>query len=106
MILYIIFIEPLLLRLEEVTSGVVLKGRLTNTPDSPLINGVAEEQESFVDDVEALCSTDEDFVKLDECVTKFEKVSGAILNRCHKSVVLGLGNWSKREVWPLNWIKR
>ena len=27
------------------------------------------------------------------------------MNRCNKSVILGLGGWSDRTIWPLNWIK-
>ena len=105
MILYLIYVEPLLLRLEELTKGVALKAKLEKEPRAPLVSVLQEELEGFVDDIETLCSTDEDFLKVNKCVEMFERVSGAILNRSSKSVVLGLGNWKQREYWPLPWLK-
>ena len=32
-------------------------------------------------------------------------MSGAILSRSTKSVVLGLGGWKTRDIWPLPWLK-
>ena len=69
------------------------------------MSGVEEVIESFVDDIEIFCSSDTDFTKVDECIDKFEQVSGAILNRSNKSVVLGLGKWKNRDNWPLPWLK-
>ena len=91
MCLYLIFIEPLLLRLHKECPGVVLKGRLHRNMNAPLVEAVEEEVEGYVDDVEALCSSDNDFLIIDRIVAEFECVSGAILNRSTKSVVLGLG---------------
>ena len=59
--------------------------------NAPLVEAVEEEVEGYVDDVEALCSSDNDFLIIDRIVAEFECVSGAILNRSTKSVVLGLG---------------
>ena len=38
-------------------------------------------------------------------MSRFEKVSGAILNRAKKCVILGLGKWAKRTEWPLTWLR-
>ena len=97
--------EPLLLRLEEVTSGYLLRARLSPNLGSPLEDGLEEDLESFVDDTEIFCTSDSDFVNVDRCVEKFERLSGAILNRSSKSVVLGLGLWNQRKQWPLKWLK-
>ena len=97
--------EPLLLRLGEVSSGIVLNARLENKLSAPLVPGIKENDESFVDDVEIFCSADSDFFMIDLCVEKFERVSGAILNRTNKSVVMGLGLWKDRTIWPLKWLK-
>ena len=105
MCLYLIFIEPLLLRLHKECPGVILKGRLLENMKAPLVEGVEEELEGYVDDVEALCSSDNDFLIIDRIVGEFESVSGAILNRSTKSVVLGLGGWKNRSIWPLRWLK-
>ena len=70
-----------------------------------MVSGVEEDLESYVDDVEVFCASDSDFLIVDMCVEKFERVSGAILNRSSKSVVLGLGEWCRRTEWPLKWLK-
>ena len=71
----------------------------------PLVKGIEEDLEGFVDDTEVLVSSDEDFVAVDKCVARFERVSGAILNRSTKSVVFGFGAWKVRTSWPLSWLK-
>ena len=105
MVLFILYMEPLLLRLQEVCSGVQFKARMTRSLASPLVTGLVETDESYVDDVGIFCSSDEDFLKVDRIVERFEKVSGAILNRSSKSVVLGLGKWKRRTNWPLKWLR-
>ena len=57
-----------------------------------------------MDGVESVVS-EEDFGIIDKCIMRFENVSGAILNRAKKSVVLGIGSWSSRTDWPLKWLK-
>ena len=105
MVLFLIYIEPLLLRLEDVSAGVVLQARLVRHLSAPLVDGVEEDLEGYVDDTEVFCSDDSDFLAIDECVALFEQVSGAILNRSKKSVVLGFGQWKDRVEWPLKWLK-
>ena len=53
-----------------------------------------------MDDVEAVVGSDEDILRVDKVVDDFEKVSGAILNRSTKSVILGLGEWKERGNGP------
>ena len=47
----------------------------------------------------------EDFKIISEVVKKFENVSGAILSRDKKCKVLGFGNWTGKEYWPIAWLK-
>jgi hypothetical protein len=91
MLLFIIQIEPLLRRLQQDLTGLNV--------------GLAHEASlSYVNDVAALGTDEADFLKLDEAVRDFEAVSGAILNRNRKSVIVGLGEWEGRADWPLPWI--
>ena len=93
MILYIIYIEPLLLYLERVAVGVRLAG---NIPQSI---------EAYCDDVNILTNSLSDFLVIDNAVRKFEAVSGAILSRAQKSKVIGFGSWKDKNVWPLDYLK-
>ena len=94
MLLYIVYIEPLLVALERCLSGLQLRG--------PSLEFSAVE--AYCDDVNILTDRDEDFPKIDLEIKKFEKVSGAILSRSKKSKVMGFGKWNKRENWPLSWL--
>jgi hypothetical protein len=42
---------------------------------------------------------------VDTAIKKFESVSGAILSRNKKCKVMGLGSWSDKVDWPLNYLK-
>ena len=92
MILYVIQLEPLLARLEQVLEGLT-------------IGPVVEKSLGYVDNVAGMGDKERDLLRLDEEVRAFEMASGAILNRNHKSVVLGLGSWAGRMEWPLPWIQ-
>ena len=92
MILYIIYIEPLLLYLERVLVGVQ-------------IAAVRQTLEAYCDDLNIITNNEADFVKIDETIVKFEKMSGALLSRDKKCKVIGFGNWRDREVWPLKWLR-
>ena len=67
--------------------------------------GLEEKVEAYVDEVEAVVGSDVDILLVDQIVDRFEEVSGAKLNRSSKSVILGLGGWRDREIWPLPWVK-
>ena len=92
MILYIIYIEPLLIALERVLTGLRLPS-------------VRQTLEAYCDDLNVLTDDLEDFERLSEEVVKFESFSGAILSRDKKSKVVGFGKWSKKETWPILWLK-
>jgi hypothetical protein len=92
MILFIIQIEPLLALLQQRLVGLNV-GR------------IREASLGYVDDVATLGHQEADLFTLDTTVREFESVSGAILNRNRKSVLVGLGSWAGREEWPLDWIR-
>ena len=47
----------------------------------------------------------DDFKGLQDAVLEFERASGAILSRNKKCLILGLGKWSNRQAWDLNFLK-
>jgi hypothetical protein len=91
MLLFILQIEPLLRRLQRDLAGLHV-GRAK-------VAGLG-----YVDDVAAVGSNPDDIPALDSAVKDFEAVSGAILNRNRKSVIVGLGEWADRQEWPLPWL--
>ena len=92
MILYILFIEPFLLALERNLIGLN-------------VAGISQKVEGYCDDVNILTSDDTDLVRVDEIVTEFEAISGAILSRTNKCKIMGLRSWKDRINWPLNYLK-
>ena len=68
MLLYIIYVEPLLLALERTLTGLRLPT-------------VRQTLEAYCDDINLLTYDLEDFVKMAEEVHRFELFSGAILSR-------------------------
>ena len=92
MILYIIYLEPLLVQLKLRLRGMCL-------------GNIRHILEAYVDDVNIVVTNEEDFGTIDEVFDKFEGMSGALLNRDSKSKIIGLGEWAEREKWPLNWLK-
>ena len=92
MILYVIYIEPLLLHLERKLRGIDLFG-------------FSQILESFCYDVNVVTEHLDDLVKADKIISKFEAMSGAILSRNKKCKILGLGAWSHRQEWPLHYVQ-
>jgi hypothetical protein len=90
-ILFTIHIEPFLVRLEALLRGL-------------FVGAVREASLGYMDDIAAMGDTDADLITTDEVCRDFEAVSGAILNRNRKSVILGLGSWAGRQDWPLPWL--
>ncbi len=90
--LYTIYMEPLLVNLEDVCKGI-------------RIGDCTELDEPYADDVEVLVDDDSDFEKVNTVFEKFENLSGAVLSRSEKSKVMGFGCWKDRDVWPLPWLK-
>ena len=105
MILFIVYIEPLFIRFERVTTGYALKAPILGGPRNVNSVAVRENLEGFVDDAKVVLINDEEFIIVNATVAMFEAVSGAILNRSNKSKVMGLGVWKGRETWPLQWLK-
>jgi hypothetical protein len=92
MILFVIYMEPFLAMLQRSLQGMH-------------VGMVKEVSLGYVDDVSALGNKLEDLVLLDGIISSFEAVSGAILNRSRKSVILGLGTWTGRRDWPVPWLE-
>ena len=61
--------------------------------------------DAYCDDVNIMTNRLSDFYLVDTAVRKFESVSGAILSRNKKCKVMGLGSWSNKVDWPLNYLK-
>ena len=92
MILYILYIEPLLVYIGKHVVGLRMKN-------------VKQSIESYCDDLNLITGDMEDIRKVDESVTKFEAVSGAILSRNRKCKVMGLGRWKDVVIWPLDYLE-
>ena len=92
MILYIIYIEPLLLYLERHLVGLFM-------------SGIPQSVESYCDDVNLVTEDLLDLVRTDTAIRKFEAMSGAILSRNNKCKVLGLGAWESKYDWPLPYVQ-
>ena len=92
MLLYIIYIEPLLLMIHRKTVGLNLAS-------------FVQKDEDYCDDLNFLSESEADLIKIENIFEKFEEVSGAILSRSSKSKVMGLGSWKDRVIWPLQWLQ-
>ena len=92
MILYIIYVEPLLNALERSLTGL-------------RVASVRQTLEAYCDDKNLLTHDLGDFGRMSTEVVKFEQYSGAILSRNKKSKVVGFGGWAKKESWPVAWLK-
>ena len=92
MILYIIYIEPLLMMIKKMTKGLS-------------VSLISQRDEDFCDDVNFIGEKLSDLVIIDEIFLNFENISGAILFRSQKSKVMGLGPWRGKLDWPLPWMK-
>jgi hypothetical protein len=92
MILYIIQMEPFLVRLEASLKGLH-------------VGVIRELSFAYVDDINVLSRHPSDLLLLDDITRQFEASSGAILNRNRKTVILGFGTWTDRHDWPLPWIQ-
>ena len=90
---------------ERKVEGVKFLVRPAKSLWCPEMVGLEERVEAYVEDVEAVVGSDADILLVDQIVDRFEEVSRAILNRSSKSVILGLGGWRDREIWPMPWVK-
>ena len=92
MLLYIIYIEPLLLMINKHTHGLC-------------VSNLVQKDEDYCDDLNFVSEVENDLVIIDNIFTRFESVSGAILSRSWKSKVMGLGPWRNKLDWPLPWLR-
>jgi hypothetical protein len=91
-LLFIIYLEPFLVRLEASLKGLQLAH-------------IREAAFGYMDDVEVLGSHLSDIIMVDSITLDFEAASGALLNRNRKTLILGLGSWAGRQDWPLPWLQ-
>jgi hypothetical protein len=61
--------------------------------------------EGYVDNLQAVCGSLEDISNVDFLISRFEPLSGAILNCFTKSKLMGLGEWRGSTQWPLAWVE-
>ena len=94
MMLYVIFQEPLYLAIKANTNII--------SPTFP--NGLTVKVQGFADDSSVIVSTDKSLEETHSVIIRFEKATGASLNK-NKTTVMGVGNWAKRSIWPLDWVK-
>ena len=87
MILYIIYIEPLLLMINKRTKGLSMAT-------------LTQKDEDFCDDLNFLSEYEDDLLTIEAIFVKFENISGAILSRSWKSKIMGLGLWKNRNACP------
>ena len=99
MILYIIYVEPLLVYIEKRIVGLSLPYTLSS--QQIYKQGV----EGYCDDLNVMTRSDNDFHIIDEGIIKFERVSGSILSRNQKCKVIGFGQWKNRVLWPLPYLQ-
>jgi hypothetical protein len=92
LIVYLLFSEPLLLIVRKMIPGVALCD-------------MKVEYEPYVNDQNILITKEEDLLVIDDIFIKFEGMSGALLNRSHKSKIMGLGSWTGKDTWTLPWLK-
>ena len=83
MLLYIIYVEPLLQALEKRMKGLK-------------VTGIGKSLEAYCDDINVITDSLADFDVVDNVIGKFEKVSGAILSRNKKCKVI---DW----IWELGY---
>jgi hypothetical protein len=92
MLLYIIYIEPLLLKISRMTMGL-------------RVSSFVQKDDDYCDDLNFLSESIDDLLVIETIFVKFENISGAILSRSWKSKVMGLGLWRNRVDWPLPWLQ-
>ena len=99
MILYIIYVEPLLHALEKRLRGLRIPAFLHSQSE------IREVLEAYCDDINVLTDDLDDFGRLADIISTFEKFSGALLSRNQKCKIVGLGNWASKSDWPISWLQ-
>ena len=84
MLLYIIYIEPLLMMMRRRTVGLS-------------VSFIQQRDDDYCDDINFIGERVSDLLVIEETFSKFEDFSGAILSRTEKSKVMGLGSWKGKQ---------
>ena len=93
MLLFVIFQEPLYRAIKN-NSNII-------GPNFP--NNVNICIQGYADDSSVLISTDQSICEVYSEIQRFELATGAVLNK-QKTSIMGIGKWSSRSRWPLNWL--
>ncbi len=88
-LLFVIYLEPFLVRLEAVLTGL-------------WVANIREASFGYMDDVQVLGDDLQDIVQVDLACRDFEAASGALLNKNRKTTIIGLGSWAGRQDWPVD----
>ena len=88
----LIYIEPLLMALQRNMTGLK-------------VASIEQKLDAYCDDINLTTDHLEDVDIISEVVKKFETVSGAILSRDKKCKIIGFGNWTGKDDWPIAWLK-
>ena len=91
-LLFVIYLEPFLVRLEANLQGLQ-------------VAHFREASFGYMDDVTVLGSHLSDISRVNIITLAFEAAAGALLNRNRKTLILGLGSWAGRQDWPLDWLQ-
>ena len=91
MLLFIIYIEPLLTKIESNLVGIPTPGGRVRS-------------RAFVDDITVFIGSQQDLNTCGEILSNFTNWSGAVVNPT-KTQILGLGSWSNRIEWGIEWAK-
>ena len=65
MILFLLYVEPLLLCMEEVTKGVSLAAQQVIEAQAHEVVGLVERCEGFMDNLQAVCGSLADIIRVD-----------------------------------------
>ena len=98
MVLYILYVEPLLVYIENRITGLSFP-----SPRGSFLD--FEKDEAYCDDLNVVTEDVNDLIIVDQAVGKFESLSGALLSRGNKCKIFGFGCWKKRTSWPLAYVE-
>ena len=90
--LYLIYIEPLHLRLQKEINGITI--RKANIKTS-----------GYVDDIIIFTEDIADFTKVDQILTLFESCSNTLLNR-KKTKYMEIGLWKEKHILTVQWLNQ
>ena len=90
--LYIMNIEPLNRRLNEIIRGFPVGLAVVRTG-------------GFMDDISVASTDVKDVTVVNDTFQEFEQLSGTMLSRSKKTKIMGFGGWQGRTEWPVPWMQ-